>query len=227
MDNRDRLLELENQIRAGSINHRRQALDELAQMPSELVVPLLEKLTYSENFQIRLVAVMGLGNHLTDAAFQVLTDVLKREKDANVLAESANSLFEFGESSIPLLQALFMQQPLWLTRQTILSILMEADCPEVLLSVVRTGLEDSTQTVKETAILALGPLMNSPFEADALAILTPIASSENWRDRWRTATTLSLSSNPVAKKLLATLRQDPNHYVVAAVLEADVMGDSP
>ena len=102
---------------------------------------------------------------------------------------------------------------------------IEADCPEVLLSVVRTGLKDPTQTVKETAILALGPLMNGPFETEALEILAPIAASENWRDRWRSATTLSLSNNPEAQKLLATLRQDPNHYVVAATLEANLRGD--
>ncbi|MEM9117098.1 MAG: HEAT repeat domain-containing protein [Cyanobacteria bacterium P01_D01_bin.6] len=225
MGNQDRLHELETLIRAGSINHRRQALDELAQMPSEAVIPLLEKLSHSENFQIRRVAVMGLGNHRTAQAFQALKDVIDREQDANVLAEAANSLFEFGEPSIPLLQELFMQQSLWLTRQTILSILMEADCPEVLLSVVRTGLKDPTQTVKETAILALGPLMNGPFETEALEILAPIAASENWRDRWRSATTLSLSNNPEAQKLLATLRQDPNHYVVAATLEANLRGD--
>ncbi|MEM6519742.1 MAG: hypothetical protein AAF722_10495, partial [Cyanobacteria bacterium P01_C01_bin.70] len=41
-----------------------------------------------------------------------------------------------------------------------------------------------------------------------------------WRDRWRSATTLSLSQSSEAQKLLAILRQDSNHYVVAAVLEA-------
>ena len=225
MDNRDRLIELEKLIRAGSIDHRRRALDELARMPSESVIPRLEKLSHSKNFQIRRVVVMGLGNHCTDHAFQILTDVIVREKDDNVLAEAANSLFEFGERSIPILETLFIQQPLWLTRQTILAILMESNCPDVLLSVVRIGLEDTTQTVKETSILALGPLMNGPFEAQAIEVLSPLASSENWRDRWRSAITLSLSNNPEAQRLLTTLRQDLNHLVVAAALEASIMGD--
>ncbi|MEM6519956.1 MAG: HEAT repeat domain-containing protein, partial [Cyanobacteria bacterium P01_C01_bin.70] len=97
---------------------------------------------------------------------------------------------------------------------------MEAACPEVLLSVARAGLEDPTQTVQETAILALGPLMNSSLEPEALAVLAPLVASEDWRDRWRSATTLSLSQSSEAQKLLAILRQDSNHYVVAAVLEA-------
>ncbi|MEM6519957.1 MAG: HEAT repeat domain-containing protein [Cyanobacteria bacterium P01_C01_bin.70] len=85
-------------------------------MPSGAVIPLLEKLSHSKNFQVRRVAVMGLGNHRIDQAFQVLTDLIAREQDANVLAEAANSLFEFGKTSVPLLQELFMQKSSWLTR---------------------------------------------------------------------------------------------------------------
>ena len=55
---------------------------------------------------------------------------------------------------------------------------MEANYPKVLLSVIQVGLEARPQAVKETAILALGPLMNSPFEAEALEILTPQTSPE-------------------------------------------------
>ena len=119
MDNYDHLDELETLIRAGFIDHRRQALDELAQMPSGAVTPLLIKLsysanfqTYSANFQIRRIAVMGVGHHPTSQAFQACMEVGARQQVANVVAEAANSLFEFGEQSISLLQDLFMQQPL-------------------------------------------------------------------------------------------------------------------
>ena len=222
MDNVDRLHQLEAMLRDGSINESRIALDELAQMPADSAIPVLQRLTQSENFQTRRLAMMGLGNHCTDAAFQALKNVLTSEQDANVLAEAANSLFEFGQVSLPLLQDLFLRNSHWLLRQSILSILMEADQGEVLLTVVRAGLEDTTQTVKETAILALGPLMNSSWESEALVLLTQTASAAYWRDRWRSATTLSLSNNPEAKRLLADLRQDENHYVVAAALEGNL-----
>ncbi|NER78741.1 MAG: HEAT repeat domain-containing protein [Leptolyngbya sp. SIO1D8] len=223
MDNRDYLNQLMEQLRNGSVNQSRLALNELAKMPSEQAVPVLQELTQAQNFQTRRLAVMGLGNHRTEASFQVLEAVLAQEQDGNVLAEAANSLFEFGDVSIPLLQTLFFQQSHWLTRQTVLSILMEADYPEVLLTIIREGLQDNVQTVKETAILALGPLMNGPFENQALELLIELASATNWRDRWRTATTLSLSTSSVGKQLLANLCQDDNHYVVAAALEAKVM----
>lgn len=224
MGNSDRLRKLEAMLRSGSINEGRLALNELARMPSLEAIPLLQKLAQDNNFQLRRLAAMGLGNHRTEAAFQTLKTISTQEQDGNVLAEAANSLFEFGEQSIPLLQAIFSQQSNWLTRQTILAILMEADQPEVLLAVVQEGLADPTQTVKETAILALGPLIGGPFEEEALALLTPLAASEHWRDRWRAATTLSLSSSPEAKHLLAALSRDSNHYVVAVALEAGIIG---
>lgn len=222
MDDRDRLQQLEARLQSQSINESRQALNELAQMPADVAVPVLKRLTQAQDFQTRRLAMMGLGNHPTDASWQILQEVLAQEQDANVLAEAANSLFEFGSTSLPLLQDLFCRNTHWLLRQTILSILMEADQSDVLLAVVQLGLQDDTQTVRETAILALGPLMNSAAELEAIALLTQTATTENWRDRWRSATTLSLSNHPEAKRLLANLRQDENHYVVAAALEGNL-----
>jgi HEAT repeat protein len=163
---------------------------------------------------------MGLGNHLTEQSFQVLISLLEQEKDDNVISEIANTLFEFGDRSIPFLQNLFERNQNWLTRQTILAILMESDRPDILLNIINLALLDPTQTVKETAILALGSLLKSSYESDALDLLTELASAEFWRDRWRTAATLSISTNPRAKPLLAKLQKDENHYVVAAALEA-------
>ena len=216
------LNKLEQQLRANSIYQSRMALDELAKVPAELAVPLLQRLLKETNFQQRRLAVMGLGNHLTDDSFQTLRELLTTEQDDNVLAEAANALFEFGAASVPLLKDLFFRHQGWLTRQTVLSILMEAHEDDVLLAVVRAGLQDKTQTVKETAILAMGPLMNSSAEPEALALLKEMTEADNWRDRWRAATTLTLSKSPDAEQLRAKLRQDNNHYVVAAALEAGV-----
>ncbi|MEO0538417.1 MAG: HEAT repeat domain-containing protein [Cyanobacteria bacterium P01_A01_bin.123] len=218
----EQLNQLAKQLRSESIYQSRMALDELAKVPSEIAVPVLQQLSQEIDFQQRRLAVMGLGNHLTDDAFQTLARLLTTEKDDNVLAEAANAIFEFGDTSVPLLKDLFFRHEGWLTRQTILSILMEANQDDILLAVVREGLKDEAQTVKETAILAMGPLMNRPAESEALALLKDLSEAENWRDRWRAATTLSLATNPVAEQLRAKLRQDNNHYVVAAALEAGV-----
>ncbi|NET32748.1 MAG: HEAT repeat domain-containing protein [Cyanothece sp. SIO1E1] len=221
----DRLGQLETLLRHGALDQRKAALDELAQCPADLAVPVLQSLSTDSDFLCRRFAVMGLSNHRTQAALQVLKDLLEREPDDSVVAEIANSLFEFGEASIPLLQQLFERHHHWLTRQTIISILMEAHQDQVLLAVIRKALQDTTQTVKETAILALGQVLKGPFQQEALTILAELAVAPFWRDRWRTATALRLSTQPQAKVLLAKLQQDENHYVVAAALEATLPQD--
>ncbi|MCF4969673.1 HEAT repeat domain-containing protein [Nostoc sp. CMAA1605] len=220
--NNDRLAELETLLRSGALDQRKAALDELAQCPADLALPILQRLAVDQDFLCRRLAVMGLGNHRTAASLQILKELLQEESDHNVLAEIANSLFEFGNESVPLLQKLFERDRHWLTRQTIISILMEANQDEVLLAVIRQALQDETQTVKETGILALGSLLKGNLQQQALDLLTELAQAQDWRDRWRTATALSLSSDPRAKLLLAQLQQDENHYVVAAALEGSL-----
>ena len=219
MDN-DRLTQLESLLREGSLIQRKVALDELAQCSAEQAVPIFQRLSTDPDFLNRRFAVMGLGGHRTPESLQILTDLLERESDDNVQAEIANSLFEFGPASIPLLQKLFKRNRHWLTRQTVISILMEANRDEVLLAVIREALTDQTQTVRETAILALGQLLKGDFHDDSLTILADLATAPFWRDRWRAATALTLSPHPRSKQILAKLQQDDNHYVVAAALEA-------
>ncbi|MBW4691554.1 MAG: HEAT repeat domain-containing protein [Lyngbya sp. HA4199-MV5] len=221
--NPDRLAQLESWLRSGAINQRKMAIDELATCPSAIAVPLLQRLATDPDFLCRRFAVMGLGNHRTEESFQVLKTLLEQEHDQNVLAEIANALFDFGDRSVPLLQQLFTRNRDWLTRQTILSILMEANQDEILLAVIREALQDETQTVKETAILASGQLLNGIFAPEALDLLAALAEAEFWRDRWRAATALTLSSDARAKPILAKLQQDENHYVAAAALEGGLL----
>ena len=216
----DRLARWESWLRNGAIDQRKAALDELARCSADIAVPILQRLATDRDFLCRRFAVMGLGNHRTPASLQALKDLLEQEQDDNVLAEIANSLFEFGEESVPLLQTLFERNRHWLTRQTILSILMESEQAEVLLTVIREALQDETQTVKETAILALGSLLRGALQEEALDLLIQFTEPDFWRDRWRAATALNLSSSPRAKVALAKLQQDENHYVVAAALES-------
>jgi HEAT repeat protein len=217
----DRLTQLESWLRSGAINQRKAAIDALVQCPAEVAIPLLKRLATEPDFLCRRFAVMGLGNHRTAASFEALKTLLAQEKDQNVLAEIANALFEFGRESVPILRQLFKQCPHWLTRQTILSILMEAENDEVLLDVVREALQDETQTVRETAILAVGSILKGTAGSAALDLLIELAQGEFWRDRWRAATALQTSDDPRAKQLLATLQKDENHYVVAAALESE------
>ncbi len=217
----DEISQLEVQLRASALNERIAALNRLAAQPADIAVPILQRLSKESSFLIRRLAVMGFGNHAPDeAAFTSLQALMTTEADANVLAEVANSLYEFGDVSIPLLVQLFDANDNWLLRQTVLSILQESDHHDVLLEVSLKALDDPTQTVKETAILSLRQVLMSPLQAQALEALTRLAKSDIWRDRWRAATALTGCDHPQAIKLLATLKTDENHYVVAAALDA-------
>lgn len=217
----EELSKLEDDLRSSALNVRITALDALAAQSAATAVPMLNRLAQEDSFLLRRLAVMGFGNHAPDAAaFESLKTLLESESDDNVLAEVANSLFEFGDVSIPLLAQLFDSNDNWLVRQTVLSILQESNHPEVLLNVALKALEDPTQTVKETAILSLRQVLMSPLQDAAMEALTTLTQSNFWRDRWRAATALTGCDHPQTAALLAKLRTDENHYVVAAALDA-------
>jgi HEAT repeat protein len=217
--NADRLAQLEIKLRAAALDQRKAALDELATCPSDLAVPMLQRLAQEPDFGQRRLAVMGLGNHRTEASLQVLQEILSQEKDPNVLAEAANSLFEFGDVAMPWLQTIFEQSDNWLVRQTIISLLVETQHYAILLAVVELAIKDETQTVKEAGILALSHLWTSDLKERALAWLTVLAQDDDWRVRWRSAIALQTSRTPQAQHLIAQLQQDSHFRVVAAALD--------
>ncbi|MEA5463464.1 HEAT repeat domain-containing protein [Leptothoe sp. PORK10 BA2] len=221
----DELDKLEDDLRAPALNVRITALNTLATQPAAVAIPILQRLSQDSSFLLRRLAAMGFGNQAPDkTAFDSLQALIATETDANVLAEMANSIYEFGDPSIPLLIQMFEANDNWLLRQTILSILQESNHPDVLLEIALKALNDSTQTVKETAILSLRQVLMSPLQAEALNALTSLAVSPIWRDRWRAATALTGCDHPQAAALLSKLQKDENHYVVAAALDASMGG---
>ncbi len=216
----ERLVQLESDLRTGAMDQCKRALDELAQGPSDLVVPMLLRVAEEGDFLRRRFAIMGLGNHRTEAAFAALQARMAAEQDGNVLAEIANSLMEFGDRAVPLLAELFQRSTHWLTRQSIISILIDAQADEVLLAVIREALADPEQSVKETAILGLAQIWRGALKDEALDLLAELAQDGDWRVRWRAANALAPCPDPRAKAILAPLRQDAHHRVVAAALEA-------
>ena len=217
--NSDRLLQLKLKLRNNGIYQRKLALDELATISSDVALPILQELSQEKDFALRRVAVMGLGNHPTEESFILLKQILDTEQDANVLAEAANSLFEFGDRAVASLQQLFKDSDNWLVRQTVISILVDSNSPNVLLEVANLAIEDRDQTTKETGILALSRLLNTSLKDKALEIFATLAEDSYWRTRWRTAIALTASQDPQARELLAKLQQDDHYRVVAAALE--------
>ena len=214
-----RLNQIQINLRSNRIDLRTSTLNELANLNSDVAIPILEQLYREEDFLLRRFAVMGLGNHPTEKVWKILLNILETEQDHNVLSEAANSLYEFGDRAIPPLKKLFVNSNNWLVRQTVISILVDTNNPTVLIHVARMALEDKDQTTKETGILALSRLLQTPLKQQAIDLFTQLARDNYWRTRWRTAIALTASSDPQAKELLAQLQQDEHYRVVAAALE--------
>ncbi len=216
----DPIEQIEINLRAEALNIRKAALDELATYPPEVAVPILKKLANEQDFGLRRLAVMGLGNHISEDSFQLLQQIIQQEQDSNVLSETANSIFEFGDIAVPILQELFEKSDNWLVRQTVMSIFAETTYYETSLALASAAIQDNDiQTLKETGILVLGQLLKSPLKDQALQRLAELTSSENWRTRWRTAIALQNTQDLLARKLIAKLQQDEHYRVVAAALE--------
>lgn len=112
-------------LRSPALNRRIEALNELAKIPSDEAIKLLIPLLDSEDFALRKLAVMGLGNHQTVDAQYLLQRAIAAETDPNVLSEAANSLFEFGDSAFPVLVQLYQTCDHWLVRETIVALFQD------------------------------------------------------------------------------------------------------
>jgi HEAT repeat protein len=219
-DHPNNLPEIEMQLRSFALNERVMALNQLAKLDSSLAVPALERLAAEKDFMFRRLAVMGLANHPVDASFVVLQGLIDRESDHSVLAEAANSIFEFGDRSIPILLSIFERSSHWLVRQTVISILVETDYYDALFQVATEALQDETQTVKEAGIMAMVRIWRSPLAQPAFELVKALAADEFWRNRWRAAIALSGCAVPESRELLAKLQTDDHYQVVAAALES-------
>ena len=213
------LAQIDRDLRGRALDKQKAALDRLAQVPSDIAVPLLARLLESGDFMHRRMAVMGLGNHRVEDSFQLLAGVIARDIDPNVMGESANAIVDFGDRAIPLLVDLFKRTDNWLVRQSIIPLLIDTNSQAELLFTAEIAIADDTQSVKEVGILALGYLLTSPFQARALSLLLALCHDPSWRNRWRATIALQSLQNAATRTAIAQLQQDEHFRVVAAALE--------
>ena len=218
-DQNESLEQIKQQLQEGSLNERRLALNTLQSYDPAIAVPVLVSLLDSPDFSLRKFVAMGLGNHRSNESFQVLAKMASQENDANVLAEVANSLYEFGDRATDILVEMFENHEHWLLRQTILSLVAESQNEPKIWDVALQALEDPHQTVKETGIFALGLLLKGTLKEQALAELEALANHENWRTRWRVAIALQHGDPNTVSFLLHKLQTDPHFRVVSAAMD--------
>jgi HEAT repeat protein len=213
------LEQIDRDLRGRAIDKQKAALDRLAGVSADLAVPLLARLLESSDFMHRRMAVMGLGNHRVEDAFQLLAGVITNDKDPNVMGEAANAIVDFGDRAIPLLVNLFKKTDNWLVRQSIIPLLIDTNSQAELLTIAEIAIADDTQSVKEVGILALGYLLTSPLQDRALSLLLTLCHDPSWRNRWRATIALQSLQNSATRAAIAQLQQDEHFRVVAAALE--------
>jgi HEAT repeat protein len=215
-------VEIEHNLRAAGLYQRWTAMNELATYPATVAVPIFKRLLTEKDVGLRRMAIVGLGKHLGDETFEVLQAILESGGDPIILAEAANSIFDFGDVAIPILQQLFdrsSQAAQWQIRQTVISLLVETEYYDVLLAVATSALSDETKAIQELGILALKQVLRSPLQESALELLATLADNPDWHIRWCTAISLHDCPEPQARQLIAQLQRDEDFRVVGAALE--------
>ena len=213
------LHQIETYLESPNPQNRMKAITELRHYDPPLVVPLLKRRMYDQEFMIRSFVAMGLGFKRTDEGFELLVNIIENDKDYNVRAEAANSLAKYGEQSIPHLVKLFQKDSHWLVRQSIFAAIDLTKYPEILLDLSVLGLKGNDPVVKLTAIANLGQLAESAQASSALEMLLEAAGSEKAIIRAQVARTLKHFPDPRAEATLMQLRQDSDYRVVGATLE--------
>ena len=105
-------------------------------------------------------------------------------------------------------------------RMSIIPAVSRLDCPNELMELCQAGLRDADATVKETAITYLIDFANGNKSDEALELVLKYVDSEHWNLRKQSALVLKSFPQEAAQAALIQLRQDVDHRVVAAALEA-------
>ena len=213
------LHQIETYIDSPNPENRMKAITELRNYEPNLVVPLLKRRMYDQEFVVRSFVAMGLGYKQTDEGFELLLDLIEHDRDYNVRAEAANSLAKYGEEATPHLVKLFKKDTHWLVRYSIFAAIELTNHPEILLELSVLGLRGDDPIVKQTAIACLGQLAKTPQESIALELLLSAANTEQGAIRAQVARVLRYFDEPRAQATLIRLRQDSDYRVVGATLE--------
>ena len=213
------LHQIETYLDSPNPQNRLKAITELRHYEPVLVVPLLKRRMYDQEFVIRSFVAMGLGAQQTDEAFELLVNLIEHDKDYNVRAEAANSLAKYGERAIPHLVQLFQQDSHWLVRQSILAALEGKEYPEILFKLCLIGLRGDNSVVQQAAIANFGQLAQTSQASSALELLLSEVNSAEGTIRAQVALVLRQFDDSKAQAALVKLRTDSDYRVVAATLE--------
>jgi HEAT repeat protein len=184
-----RLEALRQSVASGDPARAMPALAALREVPPEQAIPLLLLGLQQETFMIRSLSCAGLGYKQSEQGWEALVGALLHDDDPNVRAEAANALVSHSvERAWPLLRDAFVANDHWLVRCSILSAMAE---------LVDVPLAWLLELARLAIVDADGTVRVGG--AEILGRLVAEGSAE-------------------ARAALVALQADPDHRVVAAVL---------
>ena len=184
-----RLEALRQSVASGDPARAMPALAALREVPPEQAIPLLLLGLQQETFMIRSLSCAGLGYKQSEQGWEALVGALLHDHDPNVRAEAANALVSHSvERAWPLLRDAFVANDHWLVRCSILSAMAE---------LVDVPLAWLLELARLAIVDADGTVRVGG--AEILGRLVAEGSAE-------------------ARAALVALQADPDHRVVAAVL---------
>ena len=194
-------------LSSDSFSDRVRGLNQLKQIEPKLAFEMVKPLIKDPNPRIRYSAVSQLdpiGNENPPEALALLRDRLFNDSEIDVQSVAADvigglKLTEAYED----LQKVYETTPEWLLQMSIIATLGEMGDARGF-NLLKIALNSENSLIRTAAISSLGDLQIP----DALPLLLPLATDEDWQVRFRLAIALGNFEKYKVEKVLTELTQD-------------------
>lgn len=206
------LAQISQKLDSNNVKDKKLALAALRNVAPEDAVPLIKKVLYDNDQQVRSMAVYALGVKPMDECFELLVDVLVNEEDYGVRADAAGALgnLEDIRAFEPLVRA-FYEESDWLVRFSAAVSLGNLRDPRAQPTLLK-ALECPEEVIQQAAIAALGEI----GAIDAIDNILNFAQSNDWLVRQRLAEALGCLPSEKSRSALQYLIKDDNKNVANA-----------
>ncbi|MEM0980257.1 MAG: HEAT repeat domain-containing protein [Cyanobacteria bacterium P01_H01_bin.58] len=200
------------QLDSENSRDRMLALAMLRDVAPQEAAPLVRKVIFDSNLQVRSMAVFAMGLKPDEETFNILVKLLETDPDYGIRADAAGALgyLEDPRAFESLVRA-FYEDTDWLVRFSAavsLGNLKDPRAHDVLL----TALKSEEVVIQQAAIAAIGEI----GDVEAVEDVLTFAQAEDWLVRQRLAEALANLPSPKTEAALRFLAKDPHSQVAEA-----------
>jgi HEAT repeat protein len=199
-------------LSSDSFSDRVRGLNQLRQIEPKLAFEMVKPLIKDPNPRIRYSAVSQLdpiGNENPQEALALLRDRLFNDPEVDVKSVAADVIGGLKlTAAYEDLQKVYETTSEWLLQMSIIATLGEMGDARGF-NLLKIALNSENSLIRTAAISSLGDLQIP----DALPLLLPLATDEDWQVRFRLAIALGQFEKAEVEKVLTELAQDPFEQV--------------